>query len=289
MVASKLVLITGGSSGLGFEAAKQLVSKGHGVILACRSADKARAAVQALQQHAAAATTASTPAPPANNPTGAGLAGGKRVIDFVQCDLESFDSVRHCAQEVLSKHPGALDVLLCNAGVVQQRYQRTGDGYETTFQVNHLSHFLLAHLLLPALYKSPAARVVVVSSELHKGRTAASPDVPASPSYLLDLKSAPGKGAAAGPGFQGLKIYGLSKLYNLWFSNKLASMLPPNVVANAVTPGFVPATGLSRQSSMLGQAFMKYLLSWLPFATTVEEGACVGVRRSGTWEGGGEA
>ncbi|GFR48651.1 hypothetical protein Agub_g10605 [Astrephomene gubernaculifera] len=296
MVVAQRVLITGGNSGIGFEAARQLLQLGHHVVIACRDAGKAQKAVEALAPVAKASGVS---------------------VDSALMDLTSFASVRDGAAKLLARHP-RLDVMVCNAGVMSGTRgfaapQLTADGYETTLQVNHLSHFLLVHLLLPALLASPAARVVVVSSELHRkalaeapaaaagagstpGSTAApaapkGPDVGlATPEWLTRLRSpsaATAAGAAAVPAAEskrlsGMQLYCISKLYNLWFAFHLASLLPSNVTCNAVSPGWVPGTALGRGAPWLVRVLYQTLCPLIPFAVSVPEGArrvvsvCVG-------------
>ena len=79
-----------------------------------------------------------------------------------------------------------------------------------------------------------------------------------------------------------MQVYAASKLYNVWFAKQLAQLGPPQLLVNAVSPGFVPTTGLSRSSSFLGRMFMRHVAAWMPFAVRLQEGArrvvevCVG-------------
>lgn len=179
------------------------------------------------------------------------------------------------AAAVLERQPH-LDVLLLNAGVLHQTFRRTPDGNEAMYQTNYLGHFLLAHLLLPALLRAPAgagnARVVAVSSELHKYLGSG---VQAKADFFEKLQPT--------DPYPYTPLYGLTKLYGLWFTYRLAELLRgTNVTANAVTPGFVPTTNMSREASWLGQWAMRHLASWLPFAVPLREGgrrlaaACAG-------------
>jgi NAD(P)-dependent dehydrogenase (short-subunit alcohol dehydrogenase family) len=153
--------------------------------------------------------------------------------------------------------------LQLNAGVQPSTssLQFSEDGWETTYQANHLSHFLLTHLLLPSLLTSKArggARVVVVASELHTelglGGIEPSPGhfhaltserKAVTSSHSEAQKFLKGKEEALTP----LQIYSLTKLYNLWFTYKLSAMckemgLP--ITVDAVTPGFVPSSNLAK-------------------------------------------
>jgi NAD(P)-dependent dehydrogenase (short-subunit alcohol dehydrogenase family) len=89
-------------------------------------------------------------------------------VEVRELDLSSLESVRAFAAAVVREHP-ALDLLINNAGIMQTPQRRTVDGYELQLGTNHLGHFALTGLLLEALERSPAPRVVTVSSIEHKG------------------------------------------------------------------------------------------------------------------------
>jgi len=139
----KLVLITGGSSGLGQESARALAAKGAHVVLTARDGAKGRGVVDGI--------VAST---------------GNRNVELEELQLDSLDSVRAFAQRFLARHD-RLDVLLNNAGVMACPLGHTKDGFELQFGTNHLGHFLLTCLLAPALKKAAPSRVVSLSSRGH--------------------------------------------------------------------------------------------------------------------------
>jgi NAD(P)-dependent dehydrogenase (short-subunit alcohol dehydrogenase family) len=139
----KLAVITGASSGIGFAAARALAAKGAHVILAVRSAEKGAAAMDAIRQQHPAAT-----------------------LDVMALDLASLDNVRRFAQDFLSRF-SSLPLLINNAGVMAVPRRKTADGFELQFGTNHLGHFALTGLLLPAILAAPGARVVTVSSFNH--------------------------------------------------------------------------------------------------------------------------
>jgi protochlorophyllide reductase len=141
----RLALITGGSSGLGLETARALVARGATVILGCRSRERAERARQELLPSAAA--------------------GG--ALDLLDLDLADLSAVRSAAAKVAHNY-GRLDLLINNAGVMGLPRALTHDGFERQFGTNHLGHFALTGLLLPALRRSAAPRVVTVSSNAHK-------------------------------------------------------------------------------------------------------------------------
>lgn len=140
----RTAVITGGNTGLGFEAARVLAGAGAAIVLACR--DPGRAAAAAARIRA--------------------TAPGARV-DIVRLDLASLSSVREAADQIRSTYP-AIDLLINNAGGVNPRYQRTEDGFERTLATNHLGPFALTGLVLDRLLTVPGSRVVTVSSIGHR-------------------------------------------------------------------------------------------------------------------------
>ena len=140
----KTIVVTGGNSGIGYEAALALAGKGAQVVLACRDPRRAETAVQSLRQ---------------THPNAA--------VEVGQLDLASLDSVRRFAADFNARHQ-RLDVLCNNAGVMAIPYSRTADGFEMQFGTNHLGHFALTGLLLDRLRATPGARVVNVSSGAHR-------------------------------------------------------------------------------------------------------------------------
>jgi NAD(P)-dependent dehydrogenase (short-subunit alcohol dehydrogenase family) len=137
----KLYVITGGNSGIGFEAAKHLGKAGADVVLACRSTAKAEVAAKELRSHV------------------------KGQVDIAQLNLSDLSSVRAATDELRSKHK-KIDALINNAGVMQTPKQQTADGFEMQLGTNHLGHFLLSGLLMD-LVEAAAGRVVTLSSIAH--------------------------------------------------------------------------------------------------------------------------
>ena len=141
----KTALVTGGGRGLGRVTAEKLALAGHRVILVARTPEAAAAAAGEIRR---------------NHP-GA-------LLEPRSVDLSSLSEV-HAFAALEVERGEAIDVLFHVAGVMQQSATRrvTVDGYEETLAVNVLASFLLTRLLLPALERSPSARVVTVSSRLH--------------------------------------------------------------------------------------------------------------------------
>jgi len=143
-LSSKTIVVTGGNSGIGYEAALEFARKRAEVILACRDLGKARTA--------AAQITASS-------------SGAK--VSVMELDLANLSSVRGFSEAFHLEHP-ALHVLVNNAGVMAIPYRQTADGFEMQFGTNHLGHFALTGLLLDRIVASEGARVVNVSSGAHR-------------------------------------------------------------------------------------------------------------------------
>jgi NAD(P)-dependent dehydrogenase (short-subunit alcohol dehydrogenase family) len=139
----RLCVITGATSGVGYQAAKRLAQGGAHIVIVCRNKEKA-ARVQAELVRA-----------------------GNTQIDVVLADFSRLTEVREAAGTLLANYPH-IDVLVNNAGIHNTRRTLTEDGLETVFCVNHLASFLLTRLLLPRLYESAPARIIQVNSQGHR-------------------------------------------------------------------------------------------------------------------------
>lgn len=194
----KTVLITGATGGIGLVTARRLAAAGATVHLVGRSADKLAASVQTIR--------AAVP--------------GAQLGTF-QADLSSMAEIRALATAIRAKLP-VIDVLVNNAGAVFSTRQETAEGLEMTFALNHMSYFLLTHLLLDRVKAAPQGRVVSVASSAHRqGRV-----------DFADLQSK--------AGYMSLRAYGTSKLMNILFTRELARRLNgTTVTANCLHPGFV--------------------------------------------------
>ena len=174
-------LVTGGNTGIGRATALGLAQRGGRVYIACRSAAKG--------SEAAASIRAST---------------GNDSVLVLPLDLADLDSVRSCAADFLARGE-PLHVLVNNAGLAAARGV-TRQGFEMTFGVNHLGHFLLTNLLLGLLTDSAPARVVNVSSDSHYQAKGIDFDALRRPTR----------------GITGLHEYEVSKLCNVLFTQELA-------------------------------------------------------------------
>lgn len=176
----RTALVTGASDGLGLITAEALAAHGATVLLGCRSREKGERA----QARVAAAATGPAPA-------------------LVRLDLTDLGSVRTTA-ETLNGSLRRLDLLVNNAGIMAVPLAYTSDGFESQFATNHLGHYALTGLLLPALLRSPEPRVVTLSSNAHRMGKARWDD----PNFKESRYSA-------------WAAYGRSKLANLQFMSEL--------------------------------------------------------------------
>jgi NAD(P)-dependent dehydrogenase (short-subunit alcohol dehydrogenase family) len=138
---SKIIVVTGASSGVGLAAAEQFATRGDQVVVVGRDPARLAAAVEKVK-----------------------AAGGGREPVHFRSDFERLKDVRDLAANLLRQFP-TIDVLADNAGGMVGGYRRTEDGFEATIQGNHLGPFLLTSLLRPAL---DGGRVVVTASDAHR-------------------------------------------------------------------------------------------------------------------------
>lgn len=197
-VSDKVALITGATDGIGQAAALSLARQGLRVLIHGRSLEKAKAAAETIRRQT----------------------GNERVEIFL-ADYASLAQVRAMAAEIVQKHD-RLDVLVNNAGVYLERRAVTNDGFEATYQINHLAPFLLTFLLRDVLVLSAPARIVNVTSRLHFDAR-------------LEWDNLQGE-----RGYDGHQAYALSKLGNVVFTYELARRLKDlEVTANCLHPGGV--------------------------------------------------
>ena len=151
----RTAVITGANTGLGFQAARVLATRGAQVVLACRDLGRAKeAAARILGDGPRAAGAPPAGAPPVG-------------VQAVRLDLASLTSVREAADEIGTAY-GPVDLLINNAGVMMPPRGTTADGFEQQFGTNHLGHFALTGLLLGRMLGRAGSRVVTVSSNGHK-------------------------------------------------------------------------------------------------------------------------
>jgi NAD(P)-dependent dehydrogenase (short-subunit alcohol dehydrogenase family) len=238
-LAGKVIIVTGASSGIGLEAAREFARKGATTILACRNMDKAKAALKDILADAPEARA-----------------------EIMQLDLASLKSIRSFADEFKSRYD-RLDVLLNNAGIMMVPYRQTEDGFEAQFGTNHLGHFALTGLLIDFLEKTPGSRVVNISSGGHRMGN-------------MDFNNLLYQG---GRGYSRIGAYGRSKLANILFTYELERRLKRNgnnPIAVAAHPGLADTHladhFLGGRLKGLSHTFMKYR------AQSAAQGALPGIR-----------
>ena len=223
-----ICLITGATGGVGKVTALELAKKGFTIVVSARNANKA----EALRKEIETST-------------------GNTSCEYIVADLGSLGQVRQVAERFRRRY-SSLDVLINNAGVFLPTRTETEDGYETMFQVNYLSPFLLTNLLLEELQKSEQGRIINVSSSVYAiGKF--DPDNLQSEKHF----SVPG-------------TYAATKLFVLMFTEELARrLMATSVTANAVHPGIV------RTRMMLQAPGALRLVSYLslPFSISPVTGA----------------
>lgn len=143
-LSGKNAVVTGANSGIGFEIARALASRGADVVLACRDRTSGTRAKEVIRKEAPNAD-----------------------VRLIGLDLGSLESIRGFAQEFLALNR-SLDILCNNAGVMMCPRASTADGFELQFGTNHLGHFALTGLLLERIRQTPGARVVTMSSTFHR-------------------------------------------------------------------------------------------------------------------------
>ncbi|XP_035288518.1 dehydrogenase/reductase SDR family member 13-like [Anguilla anguilla] len=197
----KTAIVTGANAGIGKATALELARRGARVILACRSQERAEAAVRDIKRES-----------------------GNAEVVYMQLDLASLQSVRSFAETFLKTEP-RLDLLINNAGLILEG--KTEDGFGMIFGVNHLGHFLLTLLLLERLKECGSSRVINVSSTSY---TLGAIDF----NYLSTHKEL----GVGGSSFRLFKLYGHSKLCNMLFTHELAKRLQgTSVTCYSVHPG----------------------------------------------------
>ncbi|KAF9437763.1 hypothetical protein BGZ76_011221 [Entomortierella beljakovae] len=250
MTPKNVIVMTGGNVGIGFECAKQILSTLSNVhlILGCRDSKRGAQGVKNLEPFAASAGS---------------------TVEFRPLELASFASVHQFAKDIISSFPDGINTLILNAGLMVFSRKLTDDNFETNLQVNHLSQFLLAHLLLPSLRKGHQTRpeesscIVFVSSSLHKS------GVGRGKGPELTIENIDGSRE-----FDGMVIYRNSKLCQALCMHVLAATFGSDkaVSVNAVCPGFIPTTDLKRDSGFATRMMMDNVLSRISAASTVQEG-----------------
>jgi NAD(P)-dependent dehydrogenase (short-subunit alcohol dehydrogenase family) len=191
------LVLTGGTSGIGWETLKALLPNFERVFLSVRNRNKAEKMLQSLPK--------------------------KENIVLIDMDLSNMSEVKRGAKEILEQCE-KIDVLINNAGGMYPAGKKTAEGLDLTFATNHLGHFLLTQELLPALIKA-RGRIINVSSEAHR--------IPSNPRKDFGLSKSSNTGSAYGK----VKLYNIlftNELKNNYESNGISAFsLHPGAVRTA--------------------------------------------------------
>jgi NAD(P)-dependent dehydrogenase (short-subunit alcohol dehydrogenase family) len=228
-VTGKTVVITGGTSGIGQVAAEALAGMGARIVLVARDPARGEMTMTRLRAKGPAV---------------------EHAIHYA--DLSRLAEMKRVGREIAAAEPH-VDILINNAGAMFSRREVTEDGLELTFATNHVSYFVLTHLLRDKLAASAPARVISTASHAHKGAELNFDD--------LQLKQ----------GYSGFKAYGRSKLCNILFTRELARRLSGSgVTANCLHPGFVATRFGDGNTQGFGAQVFRLLKN---FAIPPEKGA----------------
>lgn len=215
-LSSKTFVITGANTGIGFEAAKLLAKARGRVYLGCRDPNRGERARAAIVKDAPSSQ-----------------------VEVFSLDLANLGAVRTAAASLLERL-SSIDVVINNAGVMALPRRLTADGFEMQFGTNHLGHFAFTGLLLPAVLRAPAGRVVTVSSSLHvRGR--------------VDFDDLNGERR-----YNEWTAYAQSKLCNLFFAYELERRLRQagsRAISLACHPGYAATELQERGPQMTGSKF----------------------------------
>ncbi len=194
----KRIFITGSTDGIGKQTAIELALQGHEIILHGRNKIKINKTLEEIINQT-------------NN---------KNIKGFV-ADFSSFKQIKKMATEITNEY-NYIDILINNAGIYMKERILTENGYETTFQVNHLAHFLLTNLLIKLIKESKQGRIINVSSIAHQ-------------SADFDLENLNGEKY-----FSSYNAYAVSKFANILFTKKLSeNLLNTNITVNSLHPGVI--------------------------------------------------
>lgn len=216
-LSGKTIVMTGVNSGLGLESMRVLAMRGAHVIGLARTLEKATQACSSV--------------------------AGKTTP--LACELSDLDSVKQCAEQINAMGI-AIDVVICNAGIMALPELTLKEGVELQFLTNHLGHFLLVYLLQDRLKQAQAGRIVMLSSAGHQLTVKGG----------INFENLDGS-----KGYNGWKFYGQSKLANLLTAKAFDERLKDSGVrANAVHPGVINTNLPRNLGGVLGLAFK------IPFA-----------------------
>ena len=245
---TRTALVTGATSGLGYESARQFAAKGYGrVIVTGRTPRKAELARDSLTRET-----------------------GRDVFESLAIDLSIASSVAAAAAELRARS-NQIDALILNAGIVSGNGQeRTPDGFDLTIASSLVGHHVLTMHLLDDGLLAPRARIVIAGSEAARGDvpTFSPTDLPAlaANQFAGDLSAAAAamlKGEQPSR-YKASTTYANAKLFVAWWAAVLADKLPDGMAVNAVSPGSAPNTLAVRNATWFRRHVMVQVLKHAP-------------------------
>ncbi|MHA2253541.1 MAG: SDR family oxidoreductase [Candidatus Kariarchaeaceae archaeon] len=225
---SNLVLITGSTDGIGKQTALDLAELGYDILIHGRNEQKCETVTNEIK-----------------------LKFPKLQIEYVVADLSIPQEIRRMSEEIHSKF-SSINILINNAGIIENTRIIDKNNIEKTFMVNHLAPFYLTLLLLDLIRKGRPSRIINVSSQVHASS--------------LSLDNLQGE-----INYSGRKAYGLSKLGNILFTNELARRLNDNhITVNSLHPGVFDTNLLRNGWNMRGSSIINSSKTILHIATSDE-------------------
>ncbi|GJJ74808.1 hypothetical protein EMPS_07166 [Entomortierella parvispora] len=213
----KVVIVTGANTGLGYATMVALASRGAHVFLACRSQERAQAAIETAKQEIKDLNPSIAP-----------------MLEFLQLDLNDLKKTKASADAFLAKGL-PLHILVNNSGIANTPFALSVDGIEQQFAVNHLGHFIFTSTLLDRLKESQPSRIVILTSNGHETTPVGGIDFDNLHREVTTVNT--------------FARYGQSKLANILYGKALARHLQNGrVFVNMAHPGFT-ATELNRHAS----------------------------------------
>lgn len=211
-MSKRKILVTGATDGIGRTTAHKLAELGHSIIVHGRNEDKCIEVLDEINS-----------------------ISGTEMHSYAVADFSSFNEIYKLSEQLHSDHEN-IDTLLNNAGIYMTDRQLSKDGFEMTFAVNHLSVFLLTHLLFDLVRKSDYGRIVTVASLANvRGKI-----------DLNDLQS---------ENYDGYKAYSQSKLANIMFAFDLAEKIKNfNITSNTLHPGVITTKLLKTGFNISGRS-----------------------------------
>lgn len=232
---NKTILITGATDGIGKQTAIELIRMGARVIIHGRNNDSCEKAIDVIKQEIKTSS-----------------------VEYISCDLYSLAEMKKMSKIIIENY-SKIDVLINNAGVYENEKVLTVDGYERTFVVNHLSHFLLTISLLDRLKSSSPSRIINVSSVAHQNCD-------------FDLQN-----LNAEKSFSAYNSYAISKAANVLFTYKLADTLANlNVTVNSLHPGVITTKLLYKGFGIKGASLKSGAETSVYLASSPEVGHVTG-------------